>query len=262
MIQRTIVNNWVSILSRNPNVSLVCLTGSLATGTETPASDIDICIYVYNHDNLKGLLDGLGEHEVSIWSTSGRFGEAVFARLLTHSGIVVDLGVFKDSGVVTGCEACQMGYADPEWTFEPTKFVATEAYPSKSLSSDELHKIEVDLLVVMAAVPSMFYKGEWESALFQLDLARKELIDLEYRLVNIQPYVLYKHFQEIFSRAALIHLRAPDGVSPKQIRLASECVYLGIGTCLGLIDNGGGGFDSKLYWGIYDMTISLLKELA
>ena len=267
--QLQILSEWVKNLSQIDNVVIVWIEGSIAQERGHPASDIDMRIAVREYpdpDYYRILLAPVGNYELSVIDHSGSIGEKIFVRVLTHSGIVIDLDIFMAD--ILG----QLSLPPHKILFSrvnhfqfdslPIKF-PNQIWPAKSISPDTVHKMMVDLLVVMTSVPSMFYWGQSDSAIFQLDLVRIEIIKLLYALHGISHFNRYKHMSELFSEHHLNKLRLtyPTALNGHSVARSFIYCYKVIGEYLELLSNQiGGGFDPGLYWSVYGGVMKQLEQ--
>ena len=162
---REIADQWIEALGGPP----YRITGSLSGSGHLPVegSDLDIWIATESDAGLAGFPGDkhIVEHDGN------------FYRLLTADGYVVDVNFRPASAINTP--------------------LVTSVY--SPLSDQEGCQLTARLAVLVAAVPSMFRREEFESALFQLDLLRVELVKLMYMNDQRTYAQQYKHFSDIFN---------------------------------------------------------------
>lgn len=205
---QSIVDRAVEKLKGLPGLQAIWLTGSLARGDVVPGSDIDIHIALEvvqytaiwtNRGSRQRIIECF---EPCVVSVNGDF-----LRLLTAEGVVVDCGVHRAEQL----ESLKVNEMKVLYHFLRTPLPQVvehnmrAQYPAEPMTAEQLRQLEIDLLVVLAAVPSMFHRHEWDSAKFQLDLLRVELIKLMYHQRHIRYAVRYKHFSEFLPRETLAY---------------------------------------------------------
>lgn len=208
---QTIADRAVKNLMALQGVVAIWYVGSLARGDVVPGSDIDIHVafdlasYVKlwtNRENRQAIVDCFAPCAVSVNSD--------FLRVLTAEGIVVDCGVHAAADVEKlTCTELKVVYHSLVVPLPQLVEADMEVqYPATPMTAEQLRQIEIDLLVVLAAVPSMFYRHEWDSARFQLDLLRVELIKLMYQTNHLRYACRYKHFSDFLPRETLAYTYA------------------------------------------------------
>ena len=169
---REIADQWIEALGG----PIYHIAGSLSGSGHLPVegSDLDIWIAIESDIGLARFpgIKHIVEHDGN------------FYRLLTIDGYVVDVN-FRPANEIN------------------TSLVAPVYSP---LSEEEGRQLAARLAVVVAAVPSIFRRKEFESALFQLDLLRIELVKLMYMNDQRVYAQQYKHFSEIFNDEQLSHI--------------------------------------------------------
>ena len=267
--QLELIDKWVGDLSAINNVAMIWIEGSLAQRRGHSASDIDMRIAVFEYPDpeyYRVLLDSIGNYEISTVDHSGSIGEKIFVRVLTRSGVVIDLDIFM-ADVLNSLRLPPYKILFSrinKFNFHSLPVQSpSQIWPAQSILPNILHKMMVDLLIVMASVPSMFYWGELHSAMFQLDLVRIEIIKLIFALHGISHFSRYKHMSELFSEHHLAKLRLtyPTLISGHGIARSFIYSYRIMGEYLELLSNqSGGGFDAELYWGIYGGVVKQLEQ--
>lgn len=249
MNQRDILNVLMGELNEDDRVVAMWVEGSLATGHENPASDIDLRIVVTEAFNYLELIRSIGEFYVFARDTSRSIGEREFIRVITQHGVVIDLDIYfvqdLDSIVVpqfkilldkTGIQLKSMGVMTPP-----------ELWPAQH---PDYNQLTIDLCVVMASIPTMFYGNNPESAMFQIDLMRVELVKLIYLIHGVKYANRYKHMRELFSSEWLKKLSLTyTSPQPHSIARCFVYTYRLIGECLDLASRG--NFKADLYWSVY-----------
>ena len=260
--QLEIVNQWVAAIRTLPGVRAAWLEGSLARGDAHSGSDIDARILLTEEsyralwiEDREKLLRGIGRHVVVV--------NADFIRALTYDGIVFELTALRDLSFWRPEDFKLLFGETPTRDIDLERRTPVERWPSMPHTSDELNQLTYELAVVMAGAASPVLIGDIESAMFQLDLSRIDLLKIMWRVKGLRYAVKYKHMREVFSETELSEIRAtyPLYFSKNDVGAAMLNLYDTIGNYLReLSERSGGGFDTELWRGGYAALRDRLKH--
>lgn len=252
--QDEIVSRLTSAWQDDDRVGLAWIEGSLAEGRGNPASDIDIRVVVANQGDYLKLLDSIAPYHISVMDNQTHsVGEIEFIRVITADGIVIDFDIYDSvSEIRVPRHKVIVNELDIGHLRETQPLPPNELWPADPMP--DLKKMTVDLCVVMASVPTMFYNNNPESAMFQLDLVRAEVVKMMYRLAGVKHFSRYKYFRELFHENWLekLSLTYPTSAQPHAIARSYVYTYRILGEFLELLSNkSGGGFIADFYWRVY-----------
>ena len=209
-----IINKWLEIVTQIPEVKAVWLVGSLTYNTATPCSDIDLFMAVDDeaYDRLWGslqakikMLEGFAPYHP--------MGNAGFVRVLSETGIVIELGVHKVS------ELNDLSFYF-SWEFllcrlpQEPQFTAfshenpQDGWPCRhELSPQIVAKFSQEAMFELAYIAAPFYNHEYESAVTCIDKARLLFLRVLYRHLGLKYAKKYKHLSTVLPVDYLAHYR-------------------------------------------------------
>jgi len=271
--QWTILEHWVATLRNVPDIDLIWLEGSLASGRGNAGSDIDLRLAIADHayqqlweTDRTPILAGLGDHCLV---------ETRFIRAITADAVTVEVGAIKTSQA-HGQELYEweilfsrLPAGEPAFVKLPHRPTA-EVWPAwDALTPAVVQKMTDLYLTTMVQVPAIFYSGEWHSAIFQLDRMRLELIQMMYRRLKIGYSSRYKHFSEFMPPAwcnqfVKTYIQGdPASLDPVAVaRAYIRLLELWAEHLQALGEQAGGGFQPQWFFRIQAQVIEQLDAFA
>ncbi|MEZ4863330.1 MAG: nucleotidyltransferase domain-containing protein [Caldilineaceae bacterium] len=271
--QWTILERWVAVLQQLPEVDLVWLEGSLASGRGNAGSDIDLRLALADHaytqlweTDRTPLLAGLGDYCLV---------ETRYVRAITADAVTVEAAAVKRSEV-NGCELYEweilfsrLPAGEPHFRKLPPRPTAEVWAAWEELTPAVVQGLFNIFLTTLVQVPAIFYSGEWHSAIFQLDRMRTELIKLMYRRLNIGYSSRYKHFSEFMPPAWCEQFLQtyvqgdPAKLEPPALARAYMRLLELWGEHLQVLgEEAGGGFDAAWFFLIQRQVIAQLEQFT